>query len=154
MRLEAAEVAGVSVETLPKTAVLAMVVKWLFSLLVEEKGGRISAAKIKQVCKVFDEQVPMEGIDDTLKVVDENSQGLTERQFYFWTGVCVMFQSLSVMFPAPANSLCCSVPRSFDVWGLHQGGVPERSQRLRGGSVTVQGARPQSDSKEKARESR
>ena len=89
LRREAAEVAGVDVETLPKTPVLAMVVKWLFSLLVEEKGGLVAAGKIKQVCTVFDEQVPMEGIDDTLAVVDADAKGLNERQLYVW--VVLMF---------------------------------------------------------------
>ena len=71
---------------------LAGVVKWLFALLCDDMTGSISAAKMIVACKLFDDRIPIEGLDETLKVVDA-ADGVTERKLYHW--VVLMFGDCS-----------------------------------------------------------
>jgi len=86
-------ITGCDLESLPSAQVLDGVVKWLYTLLSDDKGGTISAAKMIVACKLFDDRIPVEGLDETLKVVD-GVGGLTERKLYHW--LVLMFGDCSV----------------------------------------------------------
>lgn len=92
LRQEAAKIADIDADSLPGAKDLKEMVDWLFHLLVEEKGGKVTAAKMIVCMKVFDDQIPISVVNDTLLAV-EAMDTLDARRLYHW--VVLMFGDCS-----------------------------------------------------------
>ena len=96
LRKEAAELAGVDVDSLPSGAVISGLVEYIFMLLSEHDviqgeglGVRmIKCRKLEEVCRVYDGSIPLEALIETFKTVG-GSHGMDHKTLYFW--IVLMF---------------------------------------------------------------
>ena len=92
LRQEAAEIAGLDAATLPPAKLLNGVVRWLFSLLADDRDGRIPSKSIVEACRVYDDRLELGGVVDSLEAVGATDR-LTERDLYHW--IVLMFGECS-----------------------------------------------------------
>jgi len=83
LRTEAADLAGIDCSKLPPIPLLKSTVKHLHGILASERTGKIQAEDLIRACMIYDDRVPLEGIQDTFAAV-EGENGMDEKRFYLW----------------------------------------------------------------------
>jgi hypothetical protein len=75
---------------LPDAAVLRDVVNTLFNVLVNKNSTAITTTKVVVTCRLFDDRIPIEVLEETMRSVDANGDGtMSEDDLYRW--VVLMF---------------------------------------------------------------
>lgn len=92
LRKQAANVAGVDVESLPSCAQLSGLVEYLFMLLASHvtTGGLskrvVTTFNLQRVCQRYDSNIPIEALHETFKAVG-GLQGLDHTALYLWVAM-------------------------------------------------------------------
>lgn len=106
----ASEVSGISIEELPDVQLIERVATKLFMLIDADENGSVSKDELIDACLMYDERVPIDGIEDTFEAVEsfndteEVSRGLNYDQFFMW---CIL------MFGDCSNEEFASGTREF-----------------------------------------
>ena len=91
-----AEICGIEIEDLPDWKLLEEVATKLFGLLDGDGNGYVSREEVVDACLLYDERVPVDGIEDTFEAIvsfcpavdyEVAGEGLDYDQFYMW---CVL----------------------------------------------------------------
>jgi hypothetical protein len=105
----ASEVSGISIEELPDVQLIERVATKLFALIDADDNGCVSKDELIDACLMYDERVPIDGIEDTFEAVESfcdstNGRGLEYDQFFMW---CIL------MFGDCSNEEFASGTREF-----------------------------------------
>merc|ERR1712166_317769 len=84
----AAEVSGIPIDQLPDAHLIKAAAKELFELMDADDSQFLSKDELIDACLMYDDRVPIEGIEDTFYAVEDeiepDPQGLTFDHFYLW----------------------------------------------------------------------
>jgi len=92
LRQEAAEISGLDIETLPPAKLLNGMVRWLFSLLADDRDAKIPSKSLVEACRCYDERLELASVIDSLEAVGATDR-LSERDLYHW--IVLMFGECS-----------------------------------------------------------
>eukprot|EP00658_Telonema_sp_P-2_P029845 TRINITY_DN22635_c0_g1_i1.p1 TRINITY_DN22635_c0_g1~~TRINITY_DN22635_c0_g1_i1.p1 ORF type:complete len:202 (-),score=34.29 TRINITY_DN22635_c0_g1_i1:91-696(-) len=84
----AADVAGIPEDELPDPALIKAAAHELFELMDADHSGYLSKDELIDSCLMYDDRVPIEGIEDTFYAVEDeiepDPRGLCFDHFYLW----------------------------------------------------------------------
>ena len=125
----AAEVSGFPMDQLPDAHLIKAAAKELFELMDADDSQFLSKDELIDACLMYDDRVPIEGIEDTFYAVEDeiepDPQGLTFDHFYLWL-VLIFGDCTNDEFESGASLFCVNVrhklhssvtcmPRLYDV---------------------------------------